>query len=97
MRKSIELSEREVAIYDDEVKQSECTLAFVLIEKWGAIAACPNGEDSAGRQKLKLMDEEDLVNRAFKISELAHKYARKHAYITTEEDITKRMFPSKAP
>ena len=35
------------------------------------VAAQDDGEDSAGRHKLKLMSPEDVIDRAFKTAELA--------------------------
>ena len=53
-----------VAIQAGEHPQYEARLASALIERWGMIMAVPDGEDSAGRQKLTLMPVGALVKRA---------------------------------
>jgi hypothetical protein len=45
-------------------------LAASMIEKWGMIAAVEDGEDTRGRQKLRMLSPTELVNRAFETSEL---------------------------
>ena len=47
-----------------EVLDMRARLAASFIERWGMVAAEPDGEDSAGRQQMKLMDPADLVWRA---------------------------------
>src|SRR5215207_3668850 len=39
-------------------------MAVALIEKWGMVAAIPDGEDSSGRQKLRMMKPKEMVERA---------------------------------
>lgn len=45
-------------------------IAISLIERWGLVAAEPDGESSNGMQKGKLISEKDLVERAFRIAQL---------------------------
>lgn len=45
--------------------------ALDLMARWGAVAAEPGGEDSAGRQRWKAMEPEDVVGRAVDIAERA--------------------------
>ena len=45
-------------------------LATILVEKWGMVAAIPDGEDSAGRSKLRLLTPEKVVNRATETADL---------------------------
>lgn len=54
----------------------EAKLAFSFIEKWGMVSSEEDGEDSAGRQKLRLATPEAVVTRAFEISRLAMHAAR---------------------
>ena len=44
---------------------------MALIERWGMVAAMSDGEDSAGRQRLRLATPEELVSRAADITNLA--------------------------
>jgi len=39
-------------------------LASELVGRWGMVAAIPDGEDKAGRQKLRMMTEEEMAQRA---------------------------------
>ena len=51
------------ALYN-EAPLPEATLAMGLIERWGMVAAIPDGEDSAGRQRLRLATPDELTTRA---------------------------------
>lgn len=39
-------------------------VAFEMAQRWGMVAAIPDGEDTAGRQKLRLMTPLELAQRA---------------------------------
>ena len=45
-------------------------IVLTLIERWGMVAGEIDGEDSAGRSKIKLQTPEELIERAFKVAEL---------------------------
>ena len=47
------------AVLDDRA-----TLAMELIGRWGMIAGMPDGEDSAGRAKLRVMTPDEVAKRA---------------------------------
>ena len=44
--------------------------AAAFIERWGMVAAMPDGEDAAGRSKLRLMSPQELVDRAYETADL---------------------------
>jgi hypothetical protein len=46
-------------------------MAVALIEKWGMVAAIPDGEDTAGRQKLRMMKPKEIVERAIDTAKMA--------------------------
>jgi hypothetical protein len=48
----------------------ESSLAAVLVERWGMVAAVEDGEDSAGRARLRLATPEEVVARAVKCATL---------------------------
>lgn len=50
---------------------ARATAVLEMITKWGTIAGEPDGEDSAGRQKLKSVDEFSTVERACTLVEEA--------------------------
>ncbi len=54
----------QVQIYDTTVPNQQARLAIQFVERWGAVAAEPDGEDSVGRQKLKLQSPPDTARRA---------------------------------
>ncbi len=60
--------------------------AMQLIERWGMVAGEPDGEDSAGRSKLKLQSVNSLVARAFDTAELADAVARDRGHIIDVPD-----------
>jgi hypothetical protein len=39
-------------------------IAIEMAQRWGMVAAIPDGEDTAGRQKLRLMTPAELAQRA---------------------------------
>ena len=59
-----------VVVHDDEYLSLRAKLTFQLIERWGLVAAMPDGEDSSGRAKLRLPTSQELVTRSCEISEL---------------------------
>ena len=63
-------------LHHSEIPEDEAKLAFSLLERWGMVAAAPDGEDSAGRSKLKLSTPDELVERAFAVAKLAFDKAR---------------------
>jgi hypothetical protein len=67
---------KEIFTHETEHLENEAKLAFSLVERWGMVAALPDGEDSSGRSKLRLMTVEELTERAFKTAESFFKYAR---------------------
>lgn len=65
----------EVRVWDREHPELEAKIAVEFVTKWGMVAAIPDGEDSMGRQKLRLGTTDEMVSRAtdcaaFLVSEL---------------------------
>jgi len=54
----------------------EAAFACALVERWGMIASIADGEDSAGRSRLRLATPEELVERALAIAELTYREIR---------------------
>jgi hypothetical protein len=71
------------AIHSNEVPGHEATVVLHLIEKWGMVAATPDGEDSAGRQKMRLQTPEELVARAMEVTRLAFSTLRENGWLVT--------------
>ena len=61
----------EIIIYNTEALFLEAQFANDLMKHLAIVAAVPDGEDSAGRQKMRMMTEMEVVLRATKIAEAA--------------------------
>ena len=86
-------SDQEVVIYKTKAFDITGELAYRLIEKHAVISGEPDGEDSAGRQKGKLMSPSDVVIRSFELAELFVKAAQERGHIF---DIPEPIFHSEA-
>lgn len=65
--------DKKVVMFHTEAPNYEGQLALELLNRFGLIAAEPDGEDSGGRQKQKLLPVETAVARCF---DLAHEAVR---------------------
>lgn len=67
------------------------TFAAQLIERWGMVAAIPDGEDSTGRQKLRLLTPSELIERSFEITKKFESKITEMGWVreTTEKDLEK--------
>lgn len=45
-------------------------LVFAMVDRWGMVAGILDGEDSAGRSRLRLATPSELVDRAYDIADL---------------------------
>ena len=59
----------DVTINDTDYFGAKAKIVVELISKWGMVAAVPDGEDSKGRSKLRLMEPGELISRAFTIAD----------------------------
>jgi hypothetical protein len=50
--------------------EARAAIALKLIEHFAVVAGFPEGEDSAGRAKVRLQTANELVKRAFEIADL---------------------------
>ena len=48
----------------------EAHLATEIVIRWGMVAATPDGEDSSGRAKVRLLTPEELIERACETAHL---------------------------
>jgi hypothetical protein len=56
--------------------------AMAFIEKWGMVAALPDGEDSSGRAKLRLATVDETVGRACDMAEKAYAEFERRGWFT---------------
>ena len=54
----------EMVIYRTRAMSTEAEIAISLACRWGMVAAIPNGEDAQGRQKVRLLEPDEIVERA---------------------------------
>jgi hypothetical protein len=55
--------------------------AMALIERWGLVAAMPDGEDSSGRAKLALLPVEEMIERAVGTAETAYRVLAERGHL----------------
>ncbi|MBD1602282.1 hypothetical protein [Pseudomonas typographi] len=63
----------DLKITQSHIENWQARIALGLIDRFGLIAAEPDGFDEAGRQKGRVLSPEEVVTRAFSIAELAVK------------------------
>jgi hypothetical protein len=76
-----------VTVFKTETVDQVGALAYGFLERWGLVAAVEDGEDSAGRQKLRLPTPSEVVTRAFDIAEAATAEARKRGHMIALPDL----------
>lgn len=59
-----------VQIYRTLALNHKAEIARSLVERWGTVAATPDGYDRAGRQMLRLQTPQELVDHACATAEL---------------------------
>lgn len=69
-------NKEEKVIEFGESLNMEAHLAFLLISKWGMVAASPDGEDSAGRAKIRPSTPDELVTLAIDTSHAFYERVR---------------------
>ena len=60
-------------------------MAMRIVERWAMVCAEPDGEDSAGRAKLRLLSPELVVDRALAVSDLLVDRLADNGWITKPE------------
>lgn len=58
-------------VHELETMTRKARLATVLLEKWGPVAGADDGEDSAGRAKIRRLSAEEIVEHACEIADRA--------------------------
>lgn len=70
-----------MVIHSTECLGPIALIAAGLIDRWGMVAAMPDGEDSAGRSRVRLATVEEVVCRAFDAAEGLYDEARNRGHI----------------
>jgi hypothetical protein len=71
----------EVVVYRKNALCGAAELAVRMIERWGVVAFEPDGEDSVGRQKARMLSESDVVQRACLLAEAAFTEFEKRGWL----------------
>ncbi len=79
--------EKTVRAFYTEAPDRAASFAMELLEKWGLVAAMPDGEDSSGRAKMRLPTTQELVTRSFDIAEAAMAEARTRGMMVDLPDL----------
>lgn len=69
------------ATHDRDLPEWEARLACSMIERWGMAAAVEDGEDAAGRAKLRIMTPQELVERACEVAALSIEQFRARGWV----------------
>ena len=68
-------------IHHAAIPNQEASFALKLIERFGTIEGRVDGEDSAGRQKLRMAKAAEVVGTAFELAELAFREIDRRAWL----------------
>lgn len=72
--------EHKMHVVETESPSWEGRLACYLVERWGMVAGVEDGEDSAGRAKIRLTTPDELVARALEVAEKTTKAIREKGW-----------------
>jgi hypothetical protein len=78
---------KQVVVFHTQVPDQVMVFVLELIKQHAMVAAEPDGEDSAGRSRVRLQTPNELVTRAFEISELAFAVARNRGHLVDAPDL----------
>lgn len=65
-----------------QVPNTEARMAIAFVERWAMVAAEPDGEDSSGRQKLRRMTPDEIVNHACQTATLLWAQFERFGWLT---------------
>jgi hypothetical protein len=85
----------EIILHSTESPNDEARFAMQMIERHGMVTAQDGGEDSKGRAMLDIMQEEDVVDRAFMLAKLTFEAAKKRGlmvHVGTEKEILEELY-----
>lgn len=62
-----------------------------MIQRWGMVAGIPYGEDSTGRQKLRMLEPDELVKRACDTAEKAYEAFKERGWLQEMPDVDTQL------
>jgi len=100
MKKAITIPDRfekvnKIISWDNEQFEHEAEIAIQFVQHWGMVAGIPDGEDSAGRYKIRLQTPEELVERATTTASLLMATIRKKGLVYVGPELTHYQEPGK--
>lgn len=87
------LGEGRLLVHETELPGPEARLAMELVSRWGTVAGAPDGEDSAGRFKVRLMTPDELASRACEASAVLFAEIRRRGWMVATPDISELELP----
>jgi len=82
-------------MYRTKDLQGVARLAMCLVERWGLVACVLDGEDSAGRQKMRVMTPEELAKAACDTAEETWKQIEARGWTVDIPDPTPKRVRSR--
>ena len=82
-RQRYETLDTEVVVVQLKLPNHPAQMAQSFIERWGMLLCDSDGEDSAGRQKLRLMLADEVVARACQMAEIAWQEFERRGWLLT--------------
>ena len=71
----------------DRAEGAVARAAVEMVVKWGMVAGVPDGEDSSGRQQLRLATPEELTKRAIETAALMYEKLEKTGHLIDTSEI----------
>jgi len=78
----------EILITKTEALTAEASMAMLLIERWGLVAAEIDGEDTSGRQKIRRLVPKELVDQACDTAKIAFESFRERGWVAKLPTLT---------
>lgn len=73
--------EPKVTIHQRDIIDRKAQFALGLIERLGICAGMPDGEDSNGQQKIRIMSPEEIVAKAFELADKSYEEIRIRGWV----------------
>ncbi len=73
--------EKEIVLHQRRMVDQRASFAMQLMERWGMVAATPDGDDSSGRQKMRHLDPDEVARFACETSQFAFAEFEKRGWI----------------
>ena len=87
IKKKTRYCNESIVIHDKLIADSRGRLAISLIERWGLIMAKDDGEDTAGRHKVKALPADEVVKAACDIAKEVFREFKRRDWMLAVPDI----------